>query len=124
MAREFSRVLRLSDQIQRELAELISRGINDYRSLGMVTVTSVKVTRDLTNANVYFTVLGDARTIRASLRVLQRATGSLRSALASRLCIHTVPMLHFIHDSSIARGIEISSLIDEALAADQRLHQN
>lgn len=124
MPRQFSRVVRLGDQIQRELAELVRREINDYRPLGMVTITAVKVTRDLANAKVYVTVLGDTQTIRGSLRILQRSAGMLRSALASRLCIHTVPLLHFIHDPSVARGIEMSALIDEALAADQRFHQH
>jgi ribosome-binding factor A len=124
MPKEFSRSLRLGDQIQRELAELIEREVKDPQ-VGMVTVTAVKVTRDLANAKVYVTVMGDnERTREESLRALQRAAGFLRSALASRLRVRIVPALHFVYDASIERGIRIGALIDAAVAADRRFHED
>ncbi|CAK0761366.1 30S ribosome binding factor [Gammaproteobacteria bacterium] len=121
MPKEFSRSLRLGDQIQRELAELLEREVKDPQ-IGMVTITAVKVTRDLAHAKVYITVLGDADAVRVSLQALQRAGGFLRSALAGRLRVRTVPSLHFVYDASVERGIRIGALIAAAVASDRRFH--
>ncbi|CAK0763679.1 30S ribosome binding factor [Gammaproteobacteria bacterium] len=123
MPKEFSRSLRLGDQIQRELAELLEREVKDPQ-IGMVTVTAVKVTRDLAHAKVYVTVLGDSEATRESLRALQRASGFLRSALAARLRVRIVPALHFVYDASVERGMRIGALIDAAVAADRRFHDD
>ena len=119
MPREFSRSLRFGDQIQRVLAELLSRELTDPR-VGMVTLTAVEVSRDLANATVYFTVLGDAAAVKQSQQALQHAAGFLRHALAGRLLSRAVPALHFVHDPSVERGVRIGHLIDTALAADRR----
>jgi ribosome-binding factor A len=121
MPKEFSRSIRLGDQIQRELAELLEREVKDPQ-IGMVTITAVKVTRDLAHAKIYVTVMGDAR--EESLQALQRASGFLRSALASRLRVRIVPTIHFVYDVSLDRGIRIGALIDAAVAADRRFHED
>jgi len=122
MPKEFSRSLRLGDQIQRELAELLGREVKDPQ-MGMVTITAVKVTRDLAHAKVYITVLGNADDVKTSLQALHRAGGFLRSALAGRLRVRTVPNLHFVYDASVERGIRIGALIDAAVAADRCFHE-
>jgi ribosome-binding factor A len=121
MPKEFSRSIRLGDQIQRELAELLEREVKDPQ-IGMVTITAVKVTRDLAHAKIYVTVMGDAR--EESLQALQRASGFLRSALASRLRVRIVPTIHFVYDVSLDRGIRIGALIDAAVAADRCFHED
>ena len=121
MPKEFSRSLRLGDQIQRELAELLEREVRDPK-VGMATITAVRMSRDLAHATVYVTVLGDADAVRESLQALQRAAGFLRSALSSRFRARTIPALHFVYDASVERGSRIGALIDAALNADRRLH--
>ncbi|HEX2603141.1 MAG TPA: 30S ribosome-binding factor RbfA [Oxalicibacterium sp.] len=110
------RGLRVADQIQRDLAELIAYELKDPR-VGMITITEVQVTPDYAHAKIFFTTLVDDQdAIRKTLSGLQAASGYLRKELGRRLTIHTLPELHFVHDTSTARGIEMSRLIDEANA--------
>jgi len=110
------RGLRVADQIQRDLAELIAFEVKDPR-VGMVTLTEVQITPDYAHAKVFFTTLVDnEEAVRDTLTGLRKASGYLRSQLGRRLSIHTLPELHFVHDNSTVRGIEMSRLIDEANA--------
>ncbi len=105
-----NRSLRVSDQIQRDLADLI-RELKDPR-IGMVTINSVVVTPDYAHAKVYFSVLvGDAAECEAGL---SEAAGFLRNGLFKRLQIHTVPTLHFLFDRTTEHAAELSALIREA----------
>lgn len=107
------RNLRINDQIQRDLSELIQREVKDPR-IGLVTLQSVEVTPDYAHAKVYYTTLtGDPK---ATGEALNEAAGYLRNLLFKRLHIHTVPTLHFHFDQSIERAIEMSRLIDTANA--------
>jgi ribosome-binding factor A len=103
---------RVADQIQRDLAELIPREIRNSQ-MGLVTLQAVELTPDLAHAKVFFTVLGAEPEVATA--ILKEKAGYLHSLLFKRLHIHTVPTLHFIHDGSVERGIEMSRLIDQAL---------
>lgn len=110
-----SRGLRVADQIQRDLADIIRTELKDPR-VGMITLTEVQVTPDYAHAKVYFTTLQDKpEQIDAILAGLQRAAGFLRMHLGKRLHIHTLPQLHFVHDKSTMHGLAMSKLIDEAV---------
>ena len=107
-----NRGLRVADQIQRDLAELI-RELKDPR-LGMVTINAVEVTPDYAHARVYFSVLvGDAQ---GNQDALNEAAGFLRTGLFKRLAIHTVPTLHFQFDRTTERAAELNALILQANA--------
>jgi ribosome-binding factor A len=111
-----ARGLRVADQIQRDLAEIIAYGLKDPR-IGMVTITEVQITPDYAHAKVFFTMLNDqAEAIKNTTDGLAAAAGFIRNQLGKRLHIHTLPQLHFVHDSSTSRGMEMSLLIDEANA--------
>lgn len=103
---------RVADQIQRDLAEIIPKEIRDP-AMGLVTLQSVELTPDMAHAKVYFSVFGADPAIAAG--IFREKAGYLHSLLFKRLHIHTVPTLHFIHDESIERGLEMSKLIDQAL---------
>lgn len=108
------RGLRVADQIQRDLSEIIVFELKDPR-VGMITIMEVQVTPDYAHAKVFFTMLNDdLEAIRHTVAGLTQAAGFLRNQLGRRLAIHTLPALHFIHDTSTARGIEMSRLIDLA----------
>lgn len=110
------RGLRVADQIQRDLAEIIAFELKDPR-VGMITVTEVQITPDYAHAKVFFTMLSDDKeTIQNTVAGLKAAAGFIRGQLGRRLTIHTLPELHFVHDTSTARGMELSRLIDEANA--------
>ncbi len=119
MAKEYSRTQRVSDQIQRELAQLIQLEMKDPR-LGMVTVSAVDISRDLAFADIYVSFLGvdDQEQIDESLEVLQKATGFLRSQLARAVKMRFTPQLRFHFDNSLRRGAYLSSLIDEAVGKE------
>jgi ribosome-binding factor A len=111
------RGLRVADQIQRDLSEIIAYELKDPR-VGMITITEVQVTPDYAHAKVFFTMLSDQKEkIAETVKALSIASGFLRNQLGRRLKIHTLPELHFVHDMSTARGIEMSKLIDQANAS-------
>jgi len=107
-----TRSARVADQIQRDLAELIPREVRDAR-VGLVTVSGVEVTPDYAHAKVFFTVIGGEPDV--AERGLNAAAGHLHNLLFKRLRIHTVPRLHFVHDTSVERGFEIDRLIARAV---------
>lgn len=111
------RGLRVANQIQRDLAELIPREVEDPKA-SLVTITGVELTPDYAHAKVFFTTLLDDPA--GALRALQSKAGWLHSLLYKRLHIHTVPTLHFVHDESVQKGIGLSRLIDEANASNSK----
>lgn len=119
MPREFSRTQRVSEQMQRELAQLIRDEIKDPRVGGMITVSAVDVSRDFGHAKVYITIMDDQKDRKETLAVLNKAAGFLRHEIGSRMTMRTVPQLHFHYDESIERGSYLSSLIDSAIESDQ-----
>lgn len=122
MSAEFSRSQRLGEQIQRDLALLIQRELKDPR-VGMVTVSFVELSRDLSYADVNVTVLIpqdlDEKIIK-SLSILNEAASFLRMELGRGLKLRKVPHLRFHYDDSLKRGARINKLIHEALKSDQR----
>jgi ribosome-binding factor A len=114
MMKNFSRVERISEQIRRDLAEIIRGELKDPR-VGMISLTAVEVTPDYTHAKVFFTTL-DVSHLPEIQSGLARAAGFLRHELGRRIRIHTLPELHFIHDDSLERGANLSRLIDAATA--------
>jgi ribosome-binding factor A len=115
MAKEFSRSDRVAEQMQRELADLLQFEVKDPR-VGMVTVTEVEVSGDLAHAKVFYSAEKGTPELQ---KALEKTAGFLRSQLAKRLLLRTVPQLHFVYDASIDNGMKISRLIDDALAQDK-----
>ena len=139
MAKDFARSDRVAEQMRRELADLLQFEVKDPR-VGMVSVTGVDVSRDLAHARVFVTVLNtpsasdeandalsspgdlDKLEVEENLKALNQAAGFLRTLLAKRLALRSVPKLQFRYDSSIENGAQLSSLIDSALKADMAQH--
>ncbi|MBI4741309.1 MAG: 30S ribosome-binding factor RbfA [Betaproteobacteria bacterium] len=113
--RGFSRKDRVSEQIRRELAELLRTELKDPR-VGMISLTDVEVTADYAHAKVYFSTLAGSEGLPEVLTGLQKASGFLRRELGKRISIHTTPQLHFVFDQSLERGADLTKLIAEALA--------
>ena len=110
------RGVRVADQIQRDLAEIIAYELKDPR-VGMITISEVQLTPDYAHAKVLFTMLKDDKeSVKNTVDGLTKAAGFIRNVLGKRLHIHTLPQLHFVHDTSTARGMEMSLLIDQANA--------
>ena len=113
MKRGQGRPQRIGDLIQRELSDLLAREVRDPR-VGMVTITSVDVSPDMSHARVLFTVLNQEK-IQEVLEGLTRAAGFLRSQLARRVKLYSIPELRFQYDESVERADRLSRLIDAAV---------
>jgi len=125
MARDFKRTDRIADQIQRDLAMLLQREIKDPR-LGMVTISYVKVSKDLGYSDIYLTVLplGDqdeSEVVSQSIAVLNNAAGFLRKELSRGIKLRVMPQLRFHFDESVDRGRRLHSLIEKAYRQEQSL---
>jgi ribosome-binding factor A len=118
--KEFSRTARIADFLKRELGSFIQKELRDPR-LGMVSVIDAEVSRDMSHAKIYVTVMGkdSAEEAKESLDVLNKASGFLRSQVAKINNARTTPQLRFYYDSSINRGQHISKLIQAAVASDR-----
>jgi len=118
--REFTRAERVADALQRELAVLIREEMGDPR-VNFVNITGVDVSRDLAAAKVHVNYVDEreANERNAGVKVLNGASGFLRTKLAKRMQLRIVPSLKFIYDDTGRRGQELSALIDSALAADK-----
>ncbi|MFM2482892.1 30S ribosome-binding factor RbfA [Celerinatantimonas sp. YJH-8] len=123
MAREFSRPQRVAQQIQKEVAVIIQREIKDPR-LGLVTVSSVDVTRDLAYAKIFVTFLDDSdEGIKQGLEALEESKPYIRSLLSKAMRLRAVPELRFAYDRSLAEGIRLSNLASKAVKEDLRKQQ-
>jgi len=110
--REFGRAQRLGDQIHRELAMLIETRLSDPR-IQDLTVTAVKVSRDLGHARVYYTTMSDDR--EGLEAALTKANPYLRRLLSDQLVARITPRLSFVFDESIGRGRDMEALIREVV---------
>ena len=122
MPKEFARARRVEEQLKRLLADLVRREIKDPR-IGLITITAVELSKDLSHARVFFTPfagLGDAAGAHDALR---HAAGYLRHELRNALRLRVTPQLDFRIDESVERGARLSSLISEAVAEDERRHE-
>ena len=113
MKRAQGRPQRVGDLIQRELSELVARELRDPR-VGMVTLTAVDVSPDMSHAKVFFTLL-DKERLEEVQEGLRRAAGFLRSQLAKRVKLYSMPELRFEYDESVERADRLSRLIDSAV---------
>jgi ribosome-binding factor A len=119
--KDYPRTRRIAEQIQRELADVIRLELKDPRVPPLVTITDVEVSPDQSHAKVFFTILGDAEKIANTAQGLMRASGFLRTQLAQRMNLRTVPQLEFKYDASVERGVKLTRLIDEAVSSSRKV---
>jgi ribosome-binding factor A len=121
MPREFPRARRIEEQLKRLLSELVRREVKDPR-VGLVTITAVSVTRDLSHAKVYFTPFAGIGDPEVALEALQHAAGYLRIQVRNQMRLRTAPELVFLLDDSLERGARLSTLIHDAVESDRSRH--
>ena len=111
------RARRLADRIQVIVAEMLERRIKDPR-LGFVTVTDVRVTGDLREATVFYTVLGDQAEREATAAALESATGIIRSEVGKQTGIKFTPTIAFVADAVPETAAHIEDLLKQARERD------
>ncbi|MHC5537056.1 30S ribosome-binding factor RbfA [Singulisphaera rosea] len=113
------RSLRVAEAIREVVASAILFEIADPR-IKQVTVLRVEVSGDLRNASIYVSIMGpEAEQVRVH-NALKHATGFMQSRVAARLQMRFTPALVFKKDDSVKKSIEISRLIDTAIASDRQ----
>ena len=112
----------MAEQIRRELAEIVRDELKDPR-MGLCSFTAVKLSRDLSNAVVFCSVL-DRALCEETIETLNHAAGFIRSQIASRIRARTVPVLKFVNDDSVERGAAMEELINKAINADKQHHED
>jgi ribosome-binding factor A len=117
--KSYPRSRRVGQQVQRALSELIRRDVRDPR-LGMVTLTEVRMSNDLSYAKVYYSVLGADPA--AAQEILDAAADMLRGPLGRALGIRHSPELRFVQDELIESGARLSALISKAVHDDEVRH--
>ena len=116
-----ARALKLADRIKVVVAETLERRIKDPR-LGFVTVTDVRVTGDLHEATIFYTVLGDEEARTESAAALESAKGVLRTEVGKQTGVRFTPTLAFVLDAVPETADAIDELLRQAKAADAQVH--
>ena len=111
MSNNFKRTDRIAEMIQRLLAQIIQQEIKSPGLPNFITLSAVKVARDLGHAKVYFTVFNSSP--EETTEMLNASAGHFRTLLYKMMTLRSVPQLHFIYDESIEYGKRLSRLIDD-----------
>ena len=119
--RDSERGLRVGAFMREELSRILLRGAADPR-FGLMSITDVRVSRDLSVANVYVSSLSAATDDDRAILVdaLRNAAGFIRSQVAQRHGLRKTPQLRFHYDDLLESGSRLEALIDEAVALDSR----
>jgi ribosome-binding factor A len=112
------RLERVEHEIVRDLSELIHEDLKDPR-IGFVTIIGCEVSPDLRSARVFASPMGDKRAQAATMQGLQSAAGFLSVELGKRMRMRRTPTLTFVRDDSIARGVRMTTIIDEVQRSDE-----
>ena len=117
--KSFSRSQRVAQQMQRVLSELIRREVRDPR-LGMVTLTEVRMSPDMSYARIFYSVLGGDE--KKAPEILESAAELLRGPAGRALGLRHAPELRFVADELIQTGARMSALINQAVKQDAVRH--
>ncbi|MGK7246927.1 30S ribosome-binding factor RbfA [Buttiauxella agrestis] len=126
MAKEFGRPQRVSQELQKEIAIILQREIKDPRLGMMTTVSGVEVSRNLAYAKVFVTFLNDKdeQAVKEGIKVLQDASGYIRSLLGKAMRLRIVPELTFFYDNSLVEGMRMSNLVSNVIRNDDERRVN
>lgn len=117
-SKSFGRELRVAEHIRKELTDIVRNKMRDPRvETSGITLTEVRVSRDLSFADIYMQCLGmDEPDQRQSVvSVFEKAIGFLRTELSQRMTMRTIPQLRFHYDDLSETGQRLDALIDQAM---------
>ncbi len=113
MTKEYGRSSRVASQMQKELASILQRDIDDSR-LGFITINEVVLSKDLASAKIYFTVLNaDAQGKKNHLKWLNELAPMIRHFLAKKMQLRHISELKFFYDDSFDTGIRVAELLSD-----------
>jgi ribosome-binding factor A len=103
----------LASTIQKELAQMILRELNDPRLPSITSITRVKVSADLSIADVYVSIMGTPGQQSAGLNALKHSAGLMRTKLTKQLTLRQAPFLKFHIDEGLKKELEVMDLLDQ-----------
>jgi ribosome-binding factor A len=106
------RTERIAEQLREEVSQILATEVSDP-GVGLVTVSRVKVTPDLSLARVYWTILGDDADRKKTAKALQRAAPFVRHVLAGRVTLRRVPEVQFHFDEGLAAHARVEEILHE-----------
>ncbi len=109
---------RVGDLIQEEIAQIVQRGELKDPRVGFVTIMHVTMSPDLSQAKVFFSVLGSKDEVKENTEGLNSASGFIRRRLAKALKIKKIPHVYFVYDDSLEYSTNINKLLKEAAKED------
>ena len=112
--------LKVAEQIKLITAETLSRRIQDPR-LGFVTITEVRLSKDWSQAEIFYTVLGDDQAQIASAEALEAAKGQIRTAVAKGVHMKFTPSIEFVSDCLPESSEEFDALLESVKAQDAEI---
>jgi ribosome-binding factor A len=115
------RTEKLGSTIRQELAEIIMREISDPRLTGLPSITRVKVSTDLSIADVYVTIMGTPGQQSAALNALRHSAGMMRAKLTKSLSLRQAPYLKFHIDENLKKELAVMSLLDKVAEENARI---
>ncbi len=118
------RTERVQELIREELSELIMHDLRDPRLDGVISLTRVEVSADLSDARIFVSVMSETASPEEAVKALQKASGFLHKELVHRLDMRKVPFLNFRLDTSISEGAVVLAHINEALQEDESLTED
>ena len=119
---DVARARKLAVRIREVVAATLETQVKDPR-LGMVTITDAKLTPDLREATLYYTVYGDATERADSAAALESAKGVLRSTVGKQTGVRYTPSLAFIADVVPETAAGIEALLEKARVEDARVQE-
>lgn len=111
MKKNSNRMIRINDEIQKELSQILRSDLKDPRVGVITSVLKVDTTNDLKYCKVYISVLGDEDKKQEVMSVIKNATGYIRSLIANRINLRVTPEFKFILDDSLEYSFKIDSII-------------
>lgn len=111
----------IGSTLQQELMSIIMRELNDPRLDGMPSITRVKVSPDLAQADVFVTIMGSEGKQTAALNALKHSAGMMRQKLQKTLPMRTIPYLKFHIDEALKKELSVLELIDRAVKEEDQL---
>lgn len=111
------RIERIAEQLREEVSQILATDVADP-GVGLVTVSRVKVSPDLSLARVYWTIIGDAAEKKRTAKALQRAAPFVRHVLATRVMLRRVPEVAFHYDEGLAAHQRVEEILHEIHEAD------
>jgi ribosome-binding factor A len=116
------RIQKVADVLRREISDILRTEIKDP-GVGFVTVTDVEVAKDIRNAKVFVSVLGDAAAKQETMKALDRARTTVQCMLGERVRLRFLPILHFHLDESIEYGSRIDTILAR-IDAERSAHES